>query len=1162
MEGGENEAVIVFKQRYHDYACGLYEFTKPSVIEWRMKGRMRTVSVALVLCLNIGVDPPDLVKPQPCARLECWVDPSTLPLGRALPTIGNRLQEQYERWQPRARYVQSLDQTVDDIRKLCVALRRSSKQERILFHYNGHGVPKPTSNGEIWVFNKNYTQYIPLSIFDLTAWLSSPSIYVFDCNSAGVLTSAFATYENQRNEAECNINNDTIILIACAAGEMLPIGPELGVADVFTSCLLTPIEMALRWFICCTVPFLRQVTYDQIDLIPGKFNDRKTPVGELNWIFTAITDSIAWSSLPCQLFQRLFRQDLLVASQFRNYLLACRVMQSLGCHPQSHPALPQTTSHPMWQQWDLIAQWAIGQLHNHLHDPEHNAFQSSTFFTEQLTAFEVWLEFASEDKKPMQLPVVLQVLLSQAHRLRALQLLARFVDMGPWAVSLSLSVGIFPYVLKLLQSPTQELKNILVFIWCKIIAVDQSCQRELVKDHYHLYFLTHVSSSSSLQRSMALFILASITDSFTQGQAAVLNGSGLTIFTQGILSVRQNSPLFRQLCLICLGKLWELNGVVRDAALRHQSPNESVVELAVNVALNDHNAMVRAAAVFAIGLFLMPNHTMAMPLEPYVVDMQLDIVRRLCPLMADGSALVRHELVFAIAALVEAQKVDFSNMAHLMSYSESSEIFDADSNYDDRVFIWKVVLTACRDPILLISQTATSLHSVIRPCHFVRSMSGQIISADDANRSVHRSASESGLSEYRSQSSPLMSDFFQYVRELFLSGSCKSPDAFVDDDESQYIACHQQSCSHISDHNQVLRSKKCSSIDEKTFHTGQSGELNNNVALFASPLDAVNCLVLHPYEPMVVSADASQIAIFDFASNKLVANFGNENSSGHQITSMLFMNPSDISLLCVGSDDGVVRIWKHPHSDRHQLVSAWHATTCLKRGHSPGLILDWQQAHSRLLCSGGGDVLRVWDVNAQMAIGDINLAHVESNASYMCTNRENIVFTGHDNGQLRVSDLRTPSEQSTLVFTHESQVISVFGQSHNPSPLLASASSRGDIRISDLRMYSRTIRLFQANQQSATKSDTWSNFAASNCGNVYAFASIKHFVEVGSLSGYALNSIRYYDGFLGQRIGSVSSLAFHPRYPLLAVGCTDRCISLLNDGNPISRQPYIYDHVS
>ena len=34
---------------------------------------MRTVSVALVLCLNVGVDPPDVVKISPCAKLQCWI---------------------------------------------------------------------------------------------------------------------------------------------------------------------------------------------------------------------------------------------------------------------------------------------------------------------------------------------------------------------------------------------------------------------------------------------------------------------------------------------------------------------------------------------------------------------------------------------------------------------------------------------------------------------------------------------------------------------------------------------------------------------------------------------------------------------------------------------------------------------------------------------------------------------------------------------------------------------------------------------------------------------------------------------------------------------------------------------------------------------------------
>ena len=177
---------------------------------------MKTVGVALVCCLNIGVDPPDVVKTSPCARMECWLEPSAEPPQKALEGIGSALQvgvffffffffffflcwfllgcwcccwvlmwgmlmvkkmdlafiketmsgmtlspfptltptptnynhnhttttitttttttinkqSQYERWQPRARYKQCLDPTVDDVKKLCTSLRRSSRDER------------------------------------------------------------------------------------------------------------------------------------------------------------------------------------------------------------------------------------------------------------------------------------------------------------------------------------------------------------------------------------------------------------------------------------------------------------------------------------------------------------------------------------------------------------------------------------------------------------------------------------------------------------------------------------------------------------------------------------------------------------------------------------------------------------------------------------------------------------------------------------------------------------------------------------------------------------------------------------------------------------------------------------------------------------------------
>lgn len=47
-----------------------------------------------------------------------------------------------------------------------------------------------------------------------------------------------------------------------------------------------------------------------------------------------------------------------------------------------------------------------------------------------------------------------------------------FTDRDLFSPSQALSVGIFPYVLKLLQSSARELRPLLVFIWAKILAVD------------------------------------------------------------------------------------------------------------------------------------------------------------------------------------------------------------------------------------------------------------------------------------------------------------------------------------------------------------------------------------------------------------------------------------------------------------------------------------------------------------------------------------------------------------------------------------------------------------------------------------------------------------------------------------------------------------------
>jgi len=642
-------------------------------------------------------------------------------------------------------------------------LRRAAKNERVLLHYNGHGVPKPTSNGELWVFDFDHTQYIPLSVIDLKKWIGKPSLIVLDCSGAGAVLPVFASNNNSvsgvgtsvdasvtggerdflnnvasntggrvtgdrgdnglsgrnavasagtnslnntnstpqsanysatNNNSNNNniINNNTsnitqqrrhgfmspsnssyfttpkteeevaknirdiIVLCPTSASETLPLNPELP-ADLFTSCLTTPIPIALRWFVFQNPLSCSNLPPDNVDLIPGELPDRKTPLGELNWIFTAITDTIAWSVLPHSLFQRLFRQDLLVASMFRNFLLADRILRALNCTPTSYPALPSTCDHPLWQAWDLTVETCLsclmrdgvmGDLGNnnkkkdkspnnmndgnssschrsvsHSSSSDNKDVQlddeddkddckgsykgggksiggnsintaannkrvevrttqqegtsyniSAPFFAEQLTAFEIWLDFAAmrikeggtilmpplkqyemsyfgdmifssassspilsnmhhpvtDIESPEQLPIVLQVILSPAHRVRALVLLERFHHLGPSAVNIALSVGIFPYVLKLLQS--HEYKHILVGIWSKILEFDISCQVDLVEDGALRHFVNHLHwglpelNSTSLREDHKRHQQVGTTPKIKSTPVDVLGGGG------------------------------------------------------------------------------------------------------------------------------------------------------------------------------------------------------------------------------------------------------------------------------------------------------------------------------------------------------------------------------------------------------------------------------------------------------------------------------------------------------------------------------------------------------------------------------------------------------------------------------------------------------------
>jgi regulatory associated protein of mTOR len=627
--------------------------------DWRMRDRLKTVSAALAVCLNIGVEPPDQLKTSPGAKLEAWTDPSIPPVQKALENIGKALQAQYETLAIRTRYKQYLDPSVEETKKFCISLRRNAKDERVLLHYNGHGVPKPTASGEIWVFNKNYTQYIPVSLYDLQHWLQAPTIFVWDCSEAGNILNNYHRFveKHEQEETEAADRDPNyektnfrpyIHLAACSVKENLPTNPLLP-ADLFTACLTTPIEMAL-WFFVLQNPLKTNLSPERAKKLPGRLQERRTPLGELNWIFTAITDTIAWTTLPRHLFRKFFRQDLMVAALFRNFLLAQRIMSVYGCHPQSYPELPDTRQHPLWESWDLAVDMALAQLPMLEKKESEGEYEyiNSTFFTEQLTAFDVYLTRgdAMSQKPPDQLPVVLQVLLSQQHRVRALILLGRFLDLGPWAVQLALSIGIFPYVLKLLQSAAAELKPVMVFIWTRVLAVDITCQQDLIKDSGYNYFAQILKPSEGLpvvdsdeHKAMCAFILSMLCKGYKSGQM-VCNQTDIMTYCLTHLQNEEN-PLLRQWACLCISQLWQGLPEAKWRGIRENAPAK------LAYLIKDPCCEVRAAMLHAMTTFIgIPD------LTDEVARMEASLAWTLLDMANDGSPMVRKEYVMFLSHFV------------------------------------------------------------------------------------------------------------------------------------------------------------------------------------------------------------------------------------------------------------------------------------------------------------------------------------------------------------------------------------------------------------------------------------------------------------------------------------------------------------------------------
>jgi regulator-associated protein of mTOR len=1177
-----------------------------SVRQWRLKEKLKTVQGCLALCLNIGVDPPDVNKVQPCAKLQCWVDPQSAANGpantgtKALEIIGNNLKAQYERWQPRARHTLCLDPTVDDIKKTLVQLRKVAKNDRILFHYNGHGVPRPTASGELWVFNKTFTQYIPLSIWDVFTWLGEPSLIVLDCSSAASICIALANMRTQKNVPI----RDTLILAACGPGELLPMNPRLP-ADVFSSCLTTPIKVALKLYAEGS-PLLRHLDDDMLEKIPGKIIDRKTPIGELNWIFTAITDTIAWNILPRSVFQRLFRQDLLVAALFRNFLYADRVMRQYNCTPVSFPRLPPTHMHPLWQSWDLALDMCLSQLPL----PSANDYINSTFFADQLTAFEVWLDYAYQTRhahlttnvppkgsQPEQLPIVLQVLLSQTHRLRALRLLARFLDLGPWAVNLSLSVGIFPYVLKLLQSPAPELRDVLVDIWTRILALDESCQADLTKDGGWNYFVSLLATKgiSAELKAKACFILCRILSTRMAKElcfSAHLLMHLLHFFQEP--DITQSARLRKWLCL-CIARFMDHFEEGRQLAFR-EGLDEYLMLL-----FRDDDPTVRAAAVYCAGVLVRSPGSSLVDSDGTNTNVRVGWL--VLPALDDGSATVRRECAVVCGILTanaadhvraivgqavkeeKARREQQQGQTTLAQHAVREDVSDASNNSAAEDFyraLWLRLQFLSIDPVPLVSQAAGAIIDfvVLGLAHQQQQLQQQQQALMDPPMSPvpHQVGSPAQPNAFASSvnatpTSPVLKgkkkgsvshmmaapepqpelprvpQVSDLPKSTFYERSLADFGWVVPEDENAGVS----SSSHTND--EAFRSF----VAQRILHAqslaradlfDDKRKLDDPVAMLDNMSEGISCMRFHSYAPyLVMSDEGSHVTVWMWEKAHRLQRFNNGNMGTSRITALDWLNEHHAGnvLLATGSDDGHVRVWSGiglpgdggPIGEPALVAGFAAASELTARSQGPGMLMTWQQHHALLTVGGPSPLLRSWDMERQRCVHTLQTG-TPGTVTSLTSDQDGgcLLIAGCDDGSVRMFDTRLPSEHAIVASwsEHRGGVVNVHKQLTG-SNVIISGSVAGDIKFWDARR-TESVRTIDAHRTGMT------SLAVHNYAPVMASGSNNQFIKVYDIQGGVLNMIYYHDGFLDHWMGPLSYLMFHPSSLFLAAAAIDATVSI------------------
>ena len=1085
----------------------------------------------------------------------------------------NYFKEHYTNIKKKLRFFNQIDPTVDKLNNV-MTLRRDIPNGRIIYHYIGYGFPT-MKDSTIPCIDKKTGNYISYPLKSLFESIKPPSLFIFDCSNAASAIQALenATLTNKSSPIDQiklkeqfmtrNIDwNDWFCFCATDVNEQLPSDPHLP-NDFLTSCIFTPIRMAI---ICHILQFYRtssivtnsfpldrcqkNIAHSEDSLLENTERKKYDPLFDTNsqinksleHVLSAIIDAIAVESIPGYLYNELFTRDHFIALLYKRLLLAQYLLRPYQIHPVSRPAIPDLSTHPLWQHWKMIVDIAVTTPNC---TPDMFSTKLFARSTESVIGF---LKRNQESEIPPSLiALMFKFPVNNCYMPTVYSTLAQYAATSEDARVILSKTADFLSLFSMLISKDIPEKTDIFKASSNIESHSQFCIRKsptiLKSDSIQYQIKLNEKIGAKTIHNLCYLIIALIQHNpkfiddvkkldfgdvpfhiFNQklpSQTRVLIAvivSALVSFNESIRSIVVSKTFLNNAkkeleTSDTLMSLW-LIMVIRRMFDSYGYDMNMIYSIALHIQIATfvyHNSFeVRAAAVSALSLMIQQ--------EEENVNRQLFCL--IFPAAFDPSYLVRYHFLIFIGRLISYHRsspnstpdktIDFM---HQSFSSLIFQLFYREGQFENKPFTFNFISSLAssdypNEKIIWIRNKLVSLllddpHvSVKAAAQFVQSLLTQSL------RSPNDIIYQPGIIEDNLSSNNSNSQFFNNIIEKGGDGIFK---IFINQIVNSGMWC-------LKDNDESKQSP--ASLPQASLSLNTQTKISSQIRF-----------KVEWGQPIKIAYHATSLS-FSVATSNGVVSFVDERN-GRSATAAC---DSQISSLCIGdwgfeplvlygTNDGCVSLWNpKQHTPKMTLRADWPSS---KKGALP-LVLSIVNGNNQIVTSRGNcGIVRLWDIEYEKLIAEYSAgAHEAVTAIVMHPTNSDICVSGFQNGLIVELDLRGSNDrrlQNVAAPRANEEILKIVGNIGSSYPNISSfiaATKKGSCF--------KWERLEDYTVMSLSESSPLTDFDAHLHSPLMVFSPKFSPPIMTDFNGNVIHSLK--------NIGSNAICSFHPVLPVISFG--------------------------